>query len=89
MQCCVRYVAPELLQQESAASSAADMYSLGATIYEVATGMRIPRGEEARRSGVRTPQRALPERKPERKPAQEAPATPQPPLLCCESYVLT
>lgn len=49
------YVAPELLQQESAASAAADIYSLAATIYEVATGQRIPRGEDARRSGVPRP----------------------------------
>lgn len=49
------YVAPELLQSESAASPAADMYSLGGTIYEVATGQRIPRSEEARRHGVPRP----------------------------------
>lgn len=39
------YVAPELLSSSTTLPTpAADMYSLGATLYECATGMRLPRG---------------------------------------------
>lgn len=48
------YVAPELLALETAASPACDVYSFGATIYEAAAGVRIPRGsgDDAWRQGA-------------------------------------
>lgn len=38
-----RYVAPELLRVETEPSAAADVYSLGAALYECATGHLVPR----------------------------------------------
>ena len=49
------YVAPELLANEAAASPACDIYSFGATIYEVASGSRVPRASELRTCGVPRP----------------------------------
>ena len=49
------YVAPELLANEAAASPACDIYSFGATIYEVASGSRVPRATELRTCGVPRP----------------------------------
>lgn len=38
------YVAPELLDLKNKASPAADMFSLGATLFECAVGRKLPRG---------------------------------------------
>ncbi|CAK0744424.1 hypothetical protein CVIRNUC_001546 [Coccomyxa viridis] len=46
------YLAPELLQ-EASPTPAADIYSLGATLYECATGEKLPRdGAEGRQLGL-------------------------------------
>ena len=41
------YVAPELLRAGCEPSSAADIFSLGATLYECATGQKLPRKESS------------------------------------------
>ena len=49
------YVAPELLSSATEPSAAADMYSLGATAYECATGGRLPRSGPAREGTLLLP----------------------------------
>lgn len=49
------YVAPELLSSATEPSAGADMYSLGATAYECATGRRLPRSGPAREGTLLLP----------------------------------
>lgn len=49
------YVAPEMLDLHTEPTAAADMYSLGATAYEIATGERLPRSGPARQGDVQLP----------------------------------
>lgn len=53
------YVAPELMDLATQASPAADMYSLGATLFECAGGERLPRSEAPAAAVARLQQRGV------------------------------